>query len=343
MARRARPSTISAVVVHSDMGAHRLVLLLRRPGQPAARERGRGQRGNSLSVPTDCPQRDERLGWTGDIQVFAPTATFLFDRRDFLASWLADLAEEQEGRRRCALRRAARAQEPRPAAAWGDAPPWCRACCTSGSVISSAADQFASMRAWTDLLSGWRASDTCGRATSSTVTGSTRPPRRSTRPRKASQDLVATAPILRSGGSHQPSRRGPRRRGRGCVLRRVCRDDSSGVPGRVRHPGGRMMSGRADRVRTGHCLRAGCRLSSTRRWGTAGRPGPGVRISDRHRLRRHTDHQRCPDPDRSRRGGGPATPDRVPVLAVPGDDGARRRSGSAGTACCPTGPSTRAR
>src|SRR5690606_29349751 len=38
-----------------------------------------GQKGNFLDVPTDCPQRDERLGWTGDAQVFAPTAAFNFD------------------------------------------------------------------------------------------------------------------------------------------------------------------------------------------------------------------------------------------------------------------------
>ena len=38
-----------------------------------------GTRGNFLDVPTDCPQRDERLGWTGDIAVFAPTAAYLFD------------------------------------------------------------------------------------------------------------------------------------------------------------------------------------------------------------------------------------------------------------------------
>ncbi len=41
-------------------------------------------RGNFLDVPTDCPQRDERLGWTGDIAVFAPTAAYLFDVRTFL-------------------------------------------------------------------------------------------------------------------------------------------------------------------------------------------------------------------------------------------------------------------
>jgi alpha-L-rhamnosidase len=54
-----------------------------------------GTRGNFLDVPTDCPQRDERLGWTGDISVFAPTAAFLFDVKDFLRDWLRDLALEQ--------------------------------------------------------------------------------------------------------------------------------------------------------------------------------------------------------------------------------------------------------
>jgi alpha-L-rhamnosidase len=54
-----------------------------------------GMRGNFLAIPTDCPQRDERLGWTGDIQVFSPTACSLFDCAGFLCSWLADLAAEQ--------------------------------------------------------------------------------------------------------------------------------------------------------------------------------------------------------------------------------------------------------
>jgi alpha-L-rhamnosidase len=54
-----------------------------------------GMRGNFLSIPTDCPQRDERLGWTGDIQVFAPTASFLYDCDAFLRSWLDDVVLEQ--------------------------------------------------------------------------------------------------------------------------------------------------------------------------------------------------------------------------------------------------------
>ena len=55
-----------------------------------------GMRGNFVDVPTDCPQRDERLGWTGDLSAFAPSAAFLFDSRDFLRDWLRDLALEQK-------------------------------------------------------------------------------------------------------------------------------------------------------------------------------------------------------------------------------------------------------
>jgi alpha-L-rhamnosidase len=52
-------------------------------------------RGNFLSIPTDCPQRDERLGWTGDIQVFGPSANFLFDTSAMLGHWLEDVASKQ--------------------------------------------------------------------------------------------------------------------------------------------------------------------------------------------------------------------------------------------------------
>lgn len=54
-----------------------------------------GMRGNFLSIPTDCPQRDERLGWTGDIQIFSPTASFLYNTSGMLSGWLKDLAAEQ--------------------------------------------------------------------------------------------------------------------------------------------------------------------------------------------------------------------------------------------------------
>jgi len=54
-----------------------------------------GQRGNFLDVPTDCPQRDERLGWTGDAQAFIKAASYNYDVEKFFTKWLADLALEQ--------------------------------------------------------------------------------------------------------------------------------------------------------------------------------------------------------------------------------------------------------
>lgn len=115
-------------------------------------------RGNAVDVPTDCPQRDERLGWTGDIQVFAPTASLLYDTTGWLSSWLRDLALEQAedgtapwyvpvipgGEMWTPLR---------PGAAWGDAAvltPWdVFAACGDPAVL---ARQWDSARAWVDLL-----------------------------------------------------------------------------------------------------------------------------------------------------------------------------------------------
>ena len=54
-----------------------------------------GQRGNFLDVPTDCPQRDERLGWTGDAQVFSMTAAYNFNVATFFSKWMEDLSADQ--------------------------------------------------------------------------------------------------------------------------------------------------------------------------------------------------------------------------------------------------------
>lgn len=56
-----------------------------------------GMRGNYLSVPTDCPQRDERLGWTGDTQIFCGAAAYLGDIRGFMHKWLGDARDSQQG------------------------------------------------------------------------------------------------------------------------------------------------------------------------------------------------------------------------------------------------------
>lgn len=54
-----------------------------------------GAKSNFVDIPTDCPQRDERMGWTGDIAVFSPTACFNFDMSRFLNKWMLDLQAEQ--------------------------------------------------------------------------------------------------------------------------------------------------------------------------------------------------------------------------------------------------------
>lgn len=88
-------ATVTGVVVHTDLpetGAFETSDTLLNKLQ---RNIVWGQRGNFLDVPTDCPQRDERLGWTGDAQVFARTAAFNMNVAGFFAKWLADLATDQ--------------------------------------------------------------------------------------------------------------------------------------------------------------------------------------------------------------------------------------------------------
>lgn len=53
------------------------------------------QRGNFFDVPTDCPQRDDRLGWTGDAQMFIGTATQIMNVQLFFKKWLQDLSLDQ--------------------------------------------------------------------------------------------------------------------------------------------------------------------------------------------------------------------------------------------------------
>jgi alpha-L-rhamnosidase len=90
-----RPENFTGVVIHSDMeptghfqSSHALLNQLQH-------NIVWGQKGNFLDIPTDCPQRDERLGWTGDIQVFARTANFNMDTANFLRKWLQDLEADQ--------------------------------------------------------------------------------------------------------------------------------------------------------------------------------------------------------------------------------------------------------
>ncbi|KKK21520.1 hypothetical protein P175DRAFT_0433833 [Aspergillus ochraceoroseus IBT 24754] len=86
--------SVSALVMHTDMVrsghfscSHPMVNKLHENAVWS-------MRGNFFSVPTDCPQRDERLGWTGDIQIFCPSANFLYNTAGILGDWLKDVALE---------------------------------------------------------------------------------------------------------------------------------------------------------------------------------------------------------------------------------------------------------
>ena len=117
-----------------------------------------GTRSNFVDIPTDCPQRDERLGWTGDIQVFAPTASFLFDVSGFLSSWLKDLSVEQRREGTVPWYVPVIPGGPmwtptRPGAVWGDA-----AVLTPWTLFERFADdgvlasQYDSARGWVDQV-----------------------------------------------------------------------------------------------------------------------------------------------------------------------------------------------
>ncbi len=82
-----------------------------------------GQRGNYLEIPTDCPQRDERLGWTGDTQFFARTASYNFDTRAFLERWVEALALDGQAANGTlpAIAPLFPGYGLRPSTAWGDA------------------------------------------------------------------------------------------------------------------------------------------------------------------------------------------------------------------------------
>ncbi len=87
--------SLTSVVVHSEMARTGELETNSAPINQLQHNILWGQKGNFLDVPTDCPQRDERLGWTGDAQVFARTAAFNYDVAGFFTKWLRDVAFDQ--------------------------------------------------------------------------------------------------------------------------------------------------------------------------------------------------------------------------------------------------------
>lgn len=93
----AQPSLdqITGVVIHSDMNPTGSFVCSDPMINQLQHNIQWGQKGNFLDVPTDCPQRDERLGWTGDAQVFSMTAAFNYNVAPFYTKWMRDVAADQ--------------------------------------------------------------------------------------------------------------------------------------------------------------------------------------------------------------------------------------------------------
>ncbi len=113
-----------------------------------------GQRGNFVDLPTDCPQRDERLGWTGDCQAFARTACINMDSHDVLCKWLTDLMADQRADGAVShVVPNVLGKDGYGSAAWGDAAaivPWTLYQCYGDKRILER--QYPSMRRWLDFI-----------------------------------------------------------------------------------------------------------------------------------------------------------------------------------------------
>ena len=112
-----------------------------------------GQKGNFLDVPTDCPQRDERLGWTGDVQVFSTTAAYNMDVAAFFNKWMIDLVADQreDGAVPWIIPNVFTKREP--ATGWADAAvivPWNMYRMYGDKAILD--KQYPSMKAWVDYM-----------------------------------------------------------------------------------------------------------------------------------------------------------------------------------------------
>ncbi|EXJ85325.1 hypothetical protein A1O1_05689 [Capronia coronata CBS 617.96] len=150
-------SEISALVMHSDMKRRGYFHCSNASVNRLHQNVVWSMKGNFLSIPTDCPQRDERLGWTGDIQVFSSTALFLYDSVGLLGNWMEDVAAEQleEGKGGIPPLVVPDVLPPNwphmPQAVWDDV-----VVLTPETLFDYSADkailqrQFASMRAWLD-------------------------------------------------------------------------------------------------------------------------------------------------------------------------------------------------
>lgn len=113
------------------------------------------QKGNFLDVPTDCPQRDERLGWVGDAQVFSRTAAFNMDVNNFFSKWMKDVTADQkeDGAVPVVVPNILRRSNTYAASGWGDVStiiPWDMYMAYDDKKILEI--QYPSMKAWVEYI-----------------------------------------------------------------------------------------------------------------------------------------------------------------------------------------------
>lgn len=144
-----------AIVVHSDMKRTGFFECSNKKINKLFSNIIWGQKGNFLDVPTDCPQRDERLGWTGDAQVFVETASYNYNVQKFFKKWLKDLAagQDSDGGVPAIIPAIIYTNQILPGAAWGDAAvvcPWqIYLTYNDKSVLE---EQIDSMTAWIEYM-----------------------------------------------------------------------------------------------------------------------------------------------------------------------------------------------
>ncbi|HEX2969755.1 MAG TPA: glycoside hydrolase family 78 protein [Bacteroidales bacterium] len=152
------PENITGVIVHSDMKPSSSFECSNPLINQLQHNIIWGQKGNFVDVPTDCPQRDERLGWTGDAQAFCRTAAFNFDVSAFFTKWLKDLALDQKKGGEVPdvipdVLNSQNAESAMPSAGWGDVAviaPWTMY--TVYGDIMFLENQYPSMKKWVEYI-----------------------------------------------------------------------------------------------------------------------------------------------------------------------------------------------
>ncbi len=153
-----KTDNLTGIVVHSDMavtGTYESSNALLNQLQHNIQW---GQRGNFVDVPTDCPQRDERLGWTGDAQAFCRTAAYNMDVSSFFTKWLKDVSADQKPGGEVPdvipdVLNKQNATTAQPSAGWGDVSviaPWTMYLVYGDKMFLK--NQYPGMKAWVEYI-----------------------------------------------------------------------------------------------------------------------------------------------------------------------------------------------